>query len=111
MNDLTLKVGIAGCGVVGNKRRRWVDQHPNMETVAVCDVRFREDTTMIDGAKYNYNYSSLEESCLNTSHSGIMKDGTHFYNDYKDLLKNQSMDILIVCLFVMLQQVYSQLHH
>jgi len=98
MNDLTLKVGIAGCGVVGNKRRRWVDQHPNMETVAVCDVRFREDTTMIDGARFNYDYSSLEKKYLDSSCTGIMQDGVHFYNNYKDLLKNQSIDILFVCL-------------
>jgi|TARA_Y100000310_G_C20687971_1_gene820298 predicted dehydrogenase len=98
MDDSILKVGIAGCGVVGNKRRNCVDQHPNMKTVAVCDIRFREDATMVAGAISNYDYSSLEKRNLDTFHDSILQDGVHYYNNYKELLKNQSMDVLIVCL-------------
>ena len=32
-----LRVGIAGYGVVGKIRHQYIDQHPNMQVVAVCD--------------------------------------------------------------------------
>ena len=37
-----LKVGIAGYGVVGKKRRHFIDIHPQLETVAVCDQVFSD---------------------------------------------------------------------
>jgi len=66
-----LKVGIAGYGVVGKRRRKAIDQHPALETVAVCDRVFLED--------------------------GKFEDGVRFYKSYKDLLK-EKLDILFVCL-------------
>lgn len=38
-----LRVGIAGYGVVGKRRRDFIDRHPDLETVAVCDQRFAAD--------------------------------------------------------------------
>lgn len=38
-----LRVGIAGYGVVGKRRRDFIDRHPDLETVAVCDQRFATD--------------------------------------------------------------------
>ena len=38
-----LKVGIAGYGVVGKRRRNAIDQHPALETAAVCDRIFQEN--------------------------------------------------------------------
>lgn len=35
-----LKVGIAGYGTVGKIRRQFIDEHPNLEVIAVCDQRF-----------------------------------------------------------------------
>ena len=55
-----LKVGIVGYGVVGQKRRFFIDKNPNFETVAVCDVRFKKTGAMIDGANFNYKYDKLE---------------------------------------------------
>jgi len=66
-----LKVGIAGYGVVGKRRRDCVDRHPNMEITAVCDRTFGQ--------------------------SGVMKDGVHYYANYLDILK-ESLDVLIVCM-------------
>lgn len=67
----TLKVGIAGYGVVGKRRRMCIDEHPNMEMVAVCDRTFTND--------------------------GVMEDGLPYYTDYHKLLLEE-LDVLIVCL-------------
>ena len=41
-----LRVGIAGYGVVGKRRKECVDLHPDMEMVAICDQSFDDDETM-----------------------------------------------------------------
>ena len=69
-----------------------------METTAVCDIRLKENATMIDGAKFNYDYSSLEKSYSDIFHSGAMVDGVYHYSKYEDLLENDTLDILFVCL-------------
>lgn len=66
-----LNVGIAGYGVVGKKRRQFIDMHPNLRTVAVCDKRFAE--------------------------SGIMSDGVRYYGTYGELL-SEDLDALFVCM-------------
>ena len=66
-----LKVGVAGYGVVGKRRRECVDMHPNMEITAICDRYF--------------------------SNNGVMEDGVRYYKNYKQLLEEE-LDILIVCL-------------
>ena len=66
-----LKVGIAGYGVVGKRRKACVDRNPLMRVVAVCDRNF--------------------------SDSGVMEGGVNYYADYKSLLQ-QDLDVLIVCL-------------
>jgi len=65
-----LKVGIAGYGVVGKRRLECVKRHPEMEILAVCDQVFSENTVV---------------------------DGVHYYKDYNYLLKEEDLDILIVC--------------
>jgi predicted dehydrogenase len=67
----TLKVGIAGYGVVGKRRRLCVDNHPDMTMVAVCDRMFDGD--------------------------GVFDDGLRYYTDYHKLLQEE-LDVLIVCL-------------
>ncbi len=69
MNDL--KVGIAGYGVVGKRRRQCVDRHERMQMVAVCDRTFESD--------------------------GIMEDGLRYYTDYRKLL-TEDIDVLIICM-------------
>jgi len=66
-----LRVGISGYGVVGKRRRQYIDQHPKLETVAVCDKSFKE----------NYTYP----------------DGVKAFSSYEELLK-ENLDILFVCL-------------
>lgn len=67
----TLRVGIAGYGVVGKRRRACVDRHSDMELIAVCDRVFDQD--------------------------GVMDDGLKYYTDYRKLLAEE-LDILIVCM-------------
>ncbi|PWS28177.1 oxidoreductase [Pedobacter yonginense] len=66
-----LKVGIAGYGVVGKRRHQFINEHPNLEVIAVCDQTYKEVFTDAEGMK-------------------------HFTN-YKELLKEE-LDILFVCL-------------
>ena len=66
-----LKVGIAGYGVVGKRRREVIDAHPALETVAVSDRRLEGD--------------------------GVLEDGVRYYDDYRKLLA-EGLDVLFVCL-------------
>lgn len=66
-----LRVGIAGYGVVGKKRKACVDHNPCMHVVAVCDRQFSE--------------------------AGTMENGIRYFPDYKSLLQ-QDLDVLIVCM-------------
>jgi len=66
-----LKVGIAGYGVVGMRRRHFLDLHPALKTVAVCDKRFNDN--------------------------GKMEDGVSYFTCYEKLLE-QNLDVLFVCL-------------
>jgi len=68
---MTLKVGIAGYGIVGERRRKCVDNHPRMRVVAVCDRKFGGD--------------------------GKFEDGIQFYKNYHRLLEEE-LDVLIVCM-------------
>jgi len=67
----TLKVGIAGYGVVGHRRRACIDANPSFRTVAVSDIR------------------------INKQHED--SDGVMNYPNY-DLLLNHDLDVLFVCL-------------
>jgi len=71
MLDNRLKVGIAGFGVVGKRRRFFIDKNPNFRTVAVCDRVF--------------------------TGAGEFDDGVRFFSNYRDLLA-QDLDVLFVCL-------------
>ncbi len=66
-----LRVGIAGYGIVGKRRRRCVDENPGLKLIAVCDR--------------NFVSSSPQEA------------GINFYSSYKELLM-ENLDILIVCM-------------
>jgi predicted dehydrogenase len=69
-NNGKLRVGIAGYGVVGQRRRQFIDLHPALQTVAVCDVKFAE--------------------------SGVSPDGLRTHPDYHRLLQ-EKLDVLFVC--------------
>lgn len=70
MND-KLKVGIAGYGVVGKRRRESIDLHPSLKTVAVCDRIF--------------------------PNNGVFEDGVRYYMKY-DQLMTEDLDIIFVCM-------------
>ena len=71
MSKDNLRVGIAGYGVVGKRRRHFIDQHPKLRTVAVCDQYFKDS-------------------------GGMFEDGVRFFTNYKQLL-DEPLDILFVC--------------
>ena len=56
-----LKVGIAGYGVVGKRRRHFIDQNPELCTVAVCDQYFEKAGMLPDGVKIFPSYQLLLE--------------------------------------------------
>jgi predicted dehydrogenase len=66
-----LKIGIAGFGVVGKRRRDCIARRQDMQVIAVCDQFY-------DG-------------------EGTLADGTRYYKDYRRLL-DQGLDALFVCL-------------
>jgi len=65
------KVGIAGYGVVGQRRKHHIDNHPSLQVVAVCDINI-ENTNKISNKINKY---------------------TNFF----DLLKDD-LDIIFVCM-------------
>ena len=67
---MKLKVGLAGYGVVGKRRRECIERNPNLEIVALCDQVFPGNSIV---------------------------DGCRAFKSYKELLKI-NLDILIVCL-------------
>ncbi|MBI9033206.1 MAG: Gfo/Idh/MocA family oxidoreductase [Bacteroidales bacterium] len=96
MNKI-IKVAIIGYGVVGRRRRIFIDQHPNMHTVAVCDVRFRDDASMANGNIISKDYKDVELKSMQHPFSGIYEDGVYFYNNYQELLNQQNLDAVFVC--------------
>lgn len=59
-----LKVGIAGYGVVGKRRRIFIDANPYFSTVAVSDVNFSGDGALSDGVSFFDNYQKLFQQNL-----------------------------------------------
>ena len=53
-----LKVGIAGFGVVGKRRKACIDIHPDLEVIAVCDKNLTKEETN-QGVLYFSTYSEL----------------------------------------------------
>ncbi|MBT4735456.1 MAG: Gfo/Idh/MocA family oxidoreductase, partial [Candidatus Marinimicrobia bacterium] len=96
MSENILKVGIVGYGVVGQRRRLFIDKNPHMKTVAVGDVRFKKDSTMIDGANFNYTYDILENQSKIKPSSGLTADGIQYYNNYQEMIAESELDILFV---------------
>ncbi len=65
-----LRVGIAGYGVIGKKRKTFIDAHANMKVVAVCDK----------------NILSVHQ-----------EEAITYFDNYKELLSSE-IDILFVCM-------------
>jgi predicted dehydrogenase len=56
------RIGIIGYGVVGKRRRFFVDRHPDLLVVAVSDIRFSQDQKSIDGLRAYNDHNQLLES-------------------------------------------------
>jgi predicted dehydrogenase len=54
-----LRVGIAGFGVVGKRRRDCIARHPQLKVVAVCDRTFEDEGTLEGGIRYYHTYQRL----------------------------------------------------
>ncbi len=67
-----LRVGIAGYGIVGQRRRHFIDRHTQLRTVAVADRTFTTD--------------------------GALEDGVRHYADFRRLISEEEFDLLFVCL-------------
>ncbi len=93
-----LKVAIIGYGVVGKRRRVFIDQHPQLQTVAVCDVRFNEDASMVNGNTISNDYNEVEQKSANNPFTGVLDDGVYFYNNRKELFDQHNLDIVFVCM-------------
>jgi predicted dehydrogenase len=65
------RVGIAGYGTVGRRRRLCIDAHPDLKLIGICDQKINAD--------------------------GQFDDGVLCFSDYKKLLEKK-LDILFVCL-------------
>ena len=70
MNNF-LRIGIAGYGVVGKRRRDFIQLREDTKVVAVCDRTFENE--------------------------GVFADGTKFFPRYEQLL-NEELDALFVCI-------------
>ena len=53
------KVGIIGYGVVGKRRREYIDLNPNLRTLYVSDINFEGDGKFPDGVKYFNDYRKI----------------------------------------------------
>lgn len=60
----TLRVGIAGFGVVGRRRKLCVDRRADMRVVAVCDRTLDGETALPDGVRCHATYQRLLEEEL-----------------------------------------------
>jgi predicted dehydrogenase len=59
MTGAKLRIGIAGFGVVGKRRHSFIDAHPALETVAVCDRTFAAGGTLEGGVRCHTRYADL----------------------------------------------------
>jgi len=57
--ETILKVAIAGYGVVGGRRRQYIDLHPHLKTVAVCDQKLEDNVLLASGVRAHTNYLEL----------------------------------------------------
>ena len=64
MKAKILNVGIAGYGVVGKRRHQFIDQHPNLRTIAICDQNFKESGQISGGIRCYPNYKQMIEEPL-----------------------------------------------
>jgi predicted dehydrogenase len=68
----SLRAGIAGYGVVGERRHKVIDEHPNLCLAAIADLKFDEQTP----------------------HEGEVS----YFKKYQDMIDDAALDVLFVSL-------------
>ncbi len=71
---LPMRIGIAGYGVVGKRRRNVADQRDDMKVVAVCDQYFEDAGEMEDGVRYYPHFRDLLTEDLDALFVSISND-------------------------------------
>jgi predicted dehydrogenase len=69
-----LKVGIAGYGIVGKRRRGFIDAHPALQTVAVCDKNLAGRTKLDDDVSCHSTYLELLDEDLDALFVSMSND-------------------------------------
>jgi predicted dehydrogenase len=69
-----LRIGIAGYGIVGKRRRKVADQRDDMKVVAVCDQYFDDSGELDDGVRYYPHYDDLLNEDLDALFVSISND-------------------------------------
>ena len=69
-----LRIGIAGYGVVGKRRRNVADRRDDMKVVAVCDQYFDGPGEMEDGVRHYPHYRDLLTEDLDALFVSISND-------------------------------------
>ena len=74
MSDKILKVGIAGYGVVGKRRRQFIDAHPNLRIVAVSEQHLPDHGVFEDGVRYHPDFRDLFDEDLDILFVSLSND-------------------------------------
>ena len=69
-----IKIGIAGYGIVGKRRREFAERRGDMKTVAVCDRYFDGSGELEDGVRYYPHYEAMLEEDLDALFVSISND-------------------------------------
>jgi predicted dehydrogenase len=59
-----LKVGIAGYGIVGKRRHQFINEHPLLTVVAICDQANIDELNRVPNVSYFQNYRQLLDKNL-----------------------------------------------
>jgi predicted dehydrogenase len=73
-SDVPYRVGIAGYGIVGQRRRYFIDRNPAFKTLAVCDQRFRDTLPPASDIRYVLEYQELLKEPLDVLFVALPND-------------------------------------
>ena len=72
MNNKKIRVAIIGCGVVGSRRKNFIEKNKSYSLIAVSDIKFKKKI--------------------------VIKKRVIFYKFYEDLLRNNNLDAVFITL-------------
>ena len=56
---MKIRTAIIGYGVVGKKRKKFIDENSHLELCAISDISFKENSSKRNGVKYFKNYKNI----------------------------------------------------